>query len=694
MYCTHCGTELDDDAKFCINCGMPVDEVPQDDISGDFYPNTSENQNVENNVLYPQSNGSNFNVSSNDYVHPQSNNIAYGANNTWTNPQNDTSKKILNNVPVSSKSNMPIIIIIAVAVFAVIVSILLVVFLGNKKKSIPPTSSFNINDYKISFQQADYSKFPKIKLYYSIVNNSTGKSITDDDLAKLKFNLTENIGDKNKKFANKSLKTAKIDDNSEASICLVADTSDSMGESGLSSAEQGITDFLDSVQFNKGDKVALLSFNESVYLEQNFSSNKEDISTSTNMLRLGGDTALYDALYSGINRVVAQGGAKCVIAFTDGQDNRSSYTPEEIIDIAKKYDVPVYLIGVGEDVDNTQLQSISEETGGKYTSIDSISSLTDQYNSIFNGQKQMVCLQYQSFDISDKSSERDISLDIKSGSDTTNVENSFTPIVLEQISTTGVSIDQNGSKELSSYVKSAKVGGNLNAAVNDVLGSNIALTSKAQKPQSASALIDIPILYTIDDQMRSGSIDMNTMITFHYTVDGRGILKKEQDGQQFTLNELVLDMLSYSDNNVINSLMDYLGKDVINSTCKNAGYKSVKINRHIIGTSSKVDNYVSPVDLAGMLGELYSSSSDVGRGFIQSNFLIVDKLTRVGIGKNIPSEYGFLNQNGIRTKLYNEIAIIEDNSKTYIAVFMGQGVDEEKLEKAAVSVGEYVSNQY
>ena len=61
-------------------------------------------------------------------------------------------------------------------------------------------------------------------------------------------------------------------------------------------------------------------------------------------------------------------------------------------------------------------------------------------------------------------------------------------------------------------------------------------------------------------------------------------------------------MMSYSDNNCMNCLIDYLGLDNINAACTSAGFGSVDIQRKIVAevTDGK-DNYVSAKDLAGMI---------------------------------------------------------------------------------------------
>lgn len=54
---------------------------------------------------------------------------------------------------------------------------------------------------------------------------------------------------------------------------MVADVSGSMAGSPLDEAKQMMKDFIDSVQFNVGDRMELITFNESTNVEEKFTGN-------------------------------------------------------------------------------------------------------------------------------------------------------------------------------------------------------------------------------------------------------------------------------------------------------------------------------------------------------------------------------------------------------------------------------------
>ncbi len=85
-----------------------------------------------------------------------------------------------------------------------------------------------------------------------------------------------------------------------------------------------------------------------------------------------GGTLLYDATYSGIETLVAarREGKNAVVVLTDGKDESpgSRYSDQLVIDRAKEEKVPLYMLGLGQhdEINETVMKRMAEETGGKY----------------------------------------------------------------------------------------------------------------------------------------------------------------------------------------------------------------------------------------------------------------------------------------------------------------------------------------
>jgi hypothetical protein len=202
-------------------------------------------------------------------------------------------------------------------------------------------------------------------------------------------------------------------------------------------------------------------------------------------------------------------------------------------------------------------------------------------------------------------------------------------------------------------------------------------------PMPASALISIPILFTIADGIEEGSLQASSMVTYSRTFQGGRGNTKKQDGMPYTLIDLVGDMLSYSDNNAMNSLIDYLGLDRINDTCHEYGFDSVDMQRKLMNETSSLENYISPKDAAMMLNAMYQNNFDrIDRSFLE-NYFYIDSSDSSNTGMySVGCDYPvFLNANGVTESRYNEIGLFEDDERVFIvAIMTADGKSENSME--------------
>jgi Ca-activated chloride channel family protein len=133
-------------------------------------------------------------------------------------------------------------------------------------------------------------------------------------------------------------------------------------------------EFLNSIIRPKYDKAFVVGFDATPEVTQDFTDSTEDLSTGVRMLRAGGGTAMYDALYFACrDKLLKQPQTgpvrRAIILLSDGEDNLSHVTREEAIEMAERAEVIVYTIstnisgmkGNGDKV----LERIAEATGGR-----------------------------------------------------------------------------------------------------------------------------------------------------------------------------------------------------------------------------------------------------------------------------------------------------------------------------------------
>ena len=149
------------------------------------------------------------------------------------------------------------------------------------------------------------------------------------------------------------------------SIAIVFDVSGSMKDN-IHTARNSLVRFLQSG--NPEDEYLLITFNQRTTLVQGFTRESSAIQNEVGIRNPGGRTALYDAVYLGLNQI--RGGKnekKAIILITDGEDNSSRYTSAEVREFAKESDVQIYAIGEEGKLGygRAEIQNIVSLTGGR-----------------------------------------------------------------------------------------------------------------------------------------------------------------------------------------------------------------------------------------------------------------------------------------------------------------------------------------
>jgi Ca-activated chloride channel family protein len=141
--------------------------------------------------------------------------------------------------------------------------------------------------------------------------------------------------------------TAFSDEDTPVSVAVIFDVSGSMGEAKITQAKQALAGFIQTS--HPRDEFFLVSFDSSAHLLLAKSRDGDAVLRKFTYFQTGGDTALYDALYLGLEKV-GHGTytRRAILLITDGEDNDSRYTFREIRRGLQESDVSVYTIGIHE----------------------------------------------------------------------------------------------------------------------------------------------------------------------------------------------------------------------------------------------------------------------------------------------------------------------------------------------------------
>jgi len=249
---------------------------------------------------------------------------------------------------------------------------------------------------QLDIVQVDSSDFPTVRFYANIHDeyDEVVRELSPDSFEILEMDTSGNFIT----IEIEELRQVLTTDN--VSINLVLDKSGSMSSyNRMAQAQNAASYFLNYISSYNNSYVELTFFDTYVYVPYRFTNDFSALIDSVYGQRPSGSTALYDAVYSSLLETNKQRGAKCVIVFTDGEENASSYSFNDVVSLSQSTGIPVYVIGVGNEINERELIELASLCGGEYfysQNDDLEESLQRIYTDIFNARREQYIIQYTS----------------------------------------------------------------------------------------------------------------------------------------------------------------------------------------------------------------------------------------------------------------------------------------------------------
>ena len=162
--------------------------------------------------------------------------------------------------------------------------------------------------------------------------------------------------------------------------------------------KKAVKEFLGDVPAQ--DQVTLLGFNDNIFTLTRKTTDPADRMKAVDRLAPWGSTALYDVLLRGVEMLGRQTGRKALVVFTDGEDQGSHATINDVERRLQSSDITLYMIGQGRGVTMEPLRKIMERlsvpTGGRALFSDSIDELHTAFADLLDELSNQYLLGYQS----------------------------------------------------------------------------------------------------------------------------------------------------------------------------------------------------------------------------------------------------------------------------------------------------------
>ena len=243
--------------------------------------------------------------------------------------------------------------------------------------SVPVTFAQSTDGAQIKITQVDNSKFPQVTVYVS-VTNAAGEPVGVDPSS---IQISEN----GQVMTPTNVSGGKQGGIGPLTTMLVIDISGSMKVgSKLDGAKTAAKAYVD--QMRSEDQAGLISFDTHDTYVQKLTQDHTALKNAIDGLKPGSDTAMYNALISAEEALKDVQGRKAIITLTDGMDNRSSHTTNDVISGISQSGLSISTIGLGDPttkslsgLDEAGLKSLATQAGGAYSAASDPNALTSLF---------------------------------------------------------------------------------------------------------------------------------------------------------------------------------------------------------------------------------------------------------------------------------------------------------------------------
>ncbi|HEY5175625.1 MAG TPA: VWA domain-containing protein [Terriglobales bacterium] len=172
--------------------------------------------------------------------------------------------------------------------------------------------------------------------------------------------------------------------------------------------QEAAIEFLNQIIRSKYDKAFVIGFDTTPEVTQDITDDTEALSHGVRMLRPGGGTAMYDAIYYACRDKLMQADKsqvatrRAIILLSDGEDNQSRVSREEAVEMAQRAEVIIYSISTntsglklrGDKI----LEHFADETGGKAFFPFKIQDVADAFSQIQDELRSQYAVSYKPAD--------------------------------------------------------------------------------------------------------------------------------------------------------------------------------------------------------------------------------------------------------------------------------------------------------
>jgi beta-lactamase class A len=190
----------------------------------------------------------------------------------------------------------------------------------------------------------------------------------------------------------------------------------------------------------------------------------------------------------------------------------------------------------------------------------------------------------------------------------------------------------------------------------------------------------------VEEERRPGTLDER--ITTHRSdvIGGSDFMSQQPDGARFTVRELIVPMITLSDNTASNYLISFFGMPAINAVGARLGMSQTRLARHFLDFAAIVhhnDNVTTPADMSKLLYAIASGAREDARTIASPAHckmmiqIMLRQTDRDKIPAGLPPGVPVANKTGELDGSRSDIAIVEPfGDSPYILIVYSKWLQE------------------
>lgn len=231
--------------------------------------------------------------------------------------------------------------------------------------------------------------------------DSAGTYYTQQDLAQMKkmiCKVTEVLDGDTITIPKFTVTQTTELDPAPLAVALVMDNSGSMGEDRALAVQAAADMFIGKKSAT--DALALVRYDHHVQVEVPLTTDASVLKAGlkrNGLFGFGGGTAILSGSSEAINHLAASAGSfprRAVVVFTDGQENSSSTTREQLIEQALRENIPICAVDFGNGINKGYMEAIAHASGGFYQHIYRTSEFEDLFEDVYRRLRNFYRIEY------------------------------------------------------------------------------------------------------------------------------------------------------------------------------------------------------------------------------------------------------------------------------------------------------------